>query len=30
MANLGKLDWYNLARTTNWTPTYVQDGLIPA
>ncbi len=30
MANLGRLDWYDLARTTNWTPTYVQeDELFP-
>ena len=23
MANLGRLDWYDIARTTNWTPKYV-------
>ena len=31
MALLNRMDWYDLARTTNWTPTYVSDGeLFPA
>jgi toluene monooxygenase system protein A len=30
MANLGRLDWYDIARNTNWQPTYVQeDELFP-
>ena len=30
MANLGRLDWYDIARNTNWTPTYVtEDELFP-
>lgn len=30
MAILGRLDWYDIARTTNWTPKYVQeDELFP-
>lgn len=30
MATLGRLDWYDIARTTNWTPKYVQeDELFP-
>jgi toluene monooxygenase system protein A len=31
MATLERMDWYDLARTTNWTPTYVtEDELYPA
>lgn len=30
MATLGRLDWYEIARTTNWTPKYVkEDELFP-
>ena len=30
MATLGRLDWYDIARSTNWTPTYVsEDELFP-
>lgn len=30
MAVLNRMDWYDLARTTNWTPTYVtEDELFP-
>ena len=30
MALLNRMDWYNLARTTNWTPSYVtEDQLFP-
>jgi hypothetical protein len=30
MATLGRLDWYDIARATNWTPTYVtEDELYP-
>ena len=25
MAMLGRLDWYEIARTTNWTPKYVSE-----
>lgn len=25
MAQLGRLDWYDIARTTNWTPKYVKE-----
>lgn len=25
MANLGRLDWYDIARDTNWTPSYVSE-----
>ncbi|MBN8441707.1 MAG: aromatic/alkene/methane monooxygenase hydroxylase/oxygenase subunit alpha [Thauera sp.] len=31
MALLNRMDWYDLARSTNWTPSYVSDGeLFPA
>ncbi|TXT41335.1 MAG: toluene monooxygenase system protein A [Comamonadaceae bacterium] len=30
MALLNRMDWYDLARTTNWTPRYVtEDELFP-
>ena len=30
MALLNRMDWYDLARSTNWTPTYVtEDELFP-
>ena len=30
MAVLNRMDWYDLARSTNWTPTYVtEDELFP-